>query len=445
MFLMFCSCLFAVIMAVFGEKELYRVPLFKTSLRACSTASCKGNGAVYRVSFTLFLFFLVHSMAVKKWMPFHWSWLNWKILMFIIVLIVTFFIPASFFRGYAEFARVASVFFLIIQVIVLLLWAMETADELQWKIDQVTEKVQNEEYEDEELAEAEMKAACCNRVILLLVTFGSLAVCITVWVFCFIWFGNDGAGCEGKETLIGVSIVLVIAIYALTLYAKHGSLFTTGIVALYVTYLLYSGLSSAEGSKCNQLARRNERSTMWLGIVFTALSLSYIGFSVSKNFTLCFDDDGPPEEEAAAAKASGGDGVDLEVALDAGATEKESNYDDLDEDADKKKKKKKSKSDDTGATEVDEDMAKYSAYENDVEQKQNFIFHVCMTFASLYVAMLYTNWATASANDSTARGRGSASLAVNIAAMFLVFGLYCWLLAAPMMFPDRFKHVDEEE
>ena len=102
----------------------------------------------------------------------------------------------------------------------------------------------------------------------------------------------------------------------------------------------------------------------------------------------------------------------------------------------KKKEKKRSGDDDDG-------MSGYSAAENALETRQNFLFHLCMTFASIYISMLYTNWATDTASDNTARGRGNASLGVNIAAQYLAFGLYTWLLVAPMICPDRFKDEDE--
>lgn len=92
------------------------------------------------------------------------------------------------------------------------------------------------------------------------------------------------------------------------------------------------------------------------------------------------------------------------------------------------KKKKKSKKSSRGEQLSEADRA---------ERRHNVIFHICMAFASIYISMLYTNWATDTANASSASGRGKVSLGVNIGAQWLSFILYMWTLCAPTLCPNR--------
>jgi len=153
--------------------------------------------------------------------------------------------------------------------------------------------------------------------------------------------------------------------------------------------------------------------SLWLGILITIAALCYAGFSVS-NATR------PKRQESSENETS----EELEV-----KKEKEhlgvSNYDDLEEGDEARKNKK----DDTNEQEKIE--------ADKIEKKHDVIFHLCMAFASVYFAMLFTNWATDTVGSNTATRRGNVSLGVNIASEWLCFVLYLWTLCAPKIFPER--------
>jgi len=80
----------------------------------------------------------------------------------------------------------------------------------------------------------------------------------------------------------------------------------------------------------------------------------------------------------------------------------------------------------------------------ELEQRDNLRFHLCMAFAAIYMSMLYTNWGTNTTNSVTAQGRGETALWINLSASWLAIILYLWTLIAPRLCPDRFG-VQEEE
>ncbi len=98
-FIMFIFSIFAVIMSLYGEKELWSNDLLNTSFKVCNSSTCEGNGSVYRVSFALFLFFLIHVVMVWMVLAFHWSFFFVKFLCLVAWLIASFFMDGDFFNG----------------------------------------------------------------------------------------------------------------------------------------------------------------------------------------------------------------------------------------------------------------------------------------------------------------------------------------------------------
>merc|ERR1711978_737609 len=66
------------------------------------------------------------------------------------------------------------------------------------------------------------------------------------------------------------------------------------------------------------------------------------------------------------------------------------------------------------------------------ERKANITFHVCMTFASIYMCMLYTGWGDDQIS-SDAKARGTTAMVVNILCVWVTAILYGWTLVAPKM------------
>jgi len=66
-------------------------------------------------------------------------------------------------------------------------------------------------------------------------------------------------------------------------------------------------------------------------------------------------------------------------------------------------------------------------------------FHLIFALASMYTAMLFTGWGTASEMEKDRIDIGWASVWIKTTAEWVMSFLYAWTLVAPAMFPDRFN------
>ena len=125
-------------------------------------------------------------------------------------------------------------------------------------------------------------------------------------------------------------------------------------------------------------------------------------------------------EEAEAKKAKGNYGADDSKSKDVESGDiEESNY--ADSDAESKDK----------AAEPKEIGARMS----------NVYFHLVMTLASCYIAMLLTSWGAGSTISTT----GKTSMYVNIVCQYATAVLFWWTLCAPMICPSRFVNDEDED
>lgn len=66
-------------------------------------------------------------------------------------------------------------------------------------------------------------------------------------------------------------------------------------------------------------------------------------------------------------------------------------------------------------------------------------FHFIFMIASMYVAMLLTNWNTVSQSDHLlVVGRSAVAMWVKVLTSWASLGLYAWTLLAPVVLSDRY-------
>ena len=71
-FLFFIAGIFSIVMSLYGEQQLN---LSFYSAKICNNETCVGNGSVFRVSFCLFIFELLHCLIIGGGaISFHWLW-----------------------------------------------------------------------------------------------------------------------------------------------------------------------------------------------------------------------------------------------------------------------------------------------------------------------------------------------------------------------------------
>jgi len=348
-------------------------------------------------------------------------------------LIATFWIPDTVFDGYAEFARIASAIFLLLQVIVLISWAWDVNDRIVVKINELQEeKACVNEAEQEKDLNRKIKL---YQFLLVLITLIVVAAIIILCLFMFRWFDKNSS-CSFGRTILIITIVLIFISICLPPLIQTGSIFTASVVGFYMAYLCYTGLSSYPRKQCNPFADKRDTASLWIGIIITAAAIAYVGFSTSKHEVLFPNDDMNPNKHTKINNTD--DDIELQVPKNKKQNDNDNDIDDNDDDTqdlndcngnDNDVEKKK-------GSDVVTDQSEASKAK--IEQRANVLFHLCMAFAAIYMCMLYTNWGTNVVSKTQANSRGRVSLWVNIASLWATFILYVWTLVAPRICPQRF-------
>jgi len=432
-FIIFIFSIFAVFMSLYGEDVLYRNHLLHIRLSVCESQSCQGNGSVYRTSFALFVFFMIQTIVVFFIASFHWNFFGWKMIFLIGFLVATFWIPDSVFDGYAEFARIASAIFLLLQVIVLISWAWDVNDRIVVKINELQEeKACVNEAEQEKDLNRKIKL---YQFLLVLITLIVVAAIIILCLFMFRWFDKNSS-CSFGRTILIITIVLIFISICLPPLIQTGSIFTASVVGFYMAYLCYTGLSSYPRKQCNPFADKRDTASLWIGIIITAAAIAYVGFSTSKHEVLFPNDDMNPNKHT---KINNTDD-DIELQVPKNKKQKNDNDNDIDDNDDDTQDLNDCNGNDNDVEKKGSDVVtdQSEASKAKIEQRANVLFHLCMAFAAIYMCMLYTNWGTNVVSKTQANSRGRVSLWVNIASLWATFILYVWTLVAPRICPQRF-------
>lgn len=365
------------------------------------------RGAVYRISFALFVFFLLHALlllftAFARLDRVRW-W--WHYLLYIGLLVACFAIPSPFYDdGWVNIARFVSAFFLFFQIVILIDFAYEwneswTSDEKGWFAP------------------------------LLAVSAVMLAGCVALWVLYFIWFG--GSGCPRNNFLVAWTVIQCVIATALAvspLAEGNGGILPAAVLSLYMTWLAYSGLES-DPSGCNGISSQDTLHLI-LGLIIGALSLVYAAWNVSTNNTLFGGEEEIPANEAAA-------NGDVEMAQHTAAANG-ANTTTTDTTTTNTTIDNTTPSAVSPSLSADADSARHLA-------RRNFRLHVLMCLASAYMAMLLTNWGSSQqARDSESGShsqqsydQGTESLFIKFATQWLTFFTFVWALIAPKVLTNR--------
>ncbi|CAG9328271.1 SERINC3_1 [Blepharisma stoltei] len=261
-----------IIAAGFGILFLYEgknmmTPWTKYGLVNCdgnSESVCLGVQTVYRESFALALFFLLMlflSIPGGKFSAIinQGAWI-FKTLIIIAIFIITFFIDNAFFDVWREICRYVSMFFLVIQIIILIDFAYT------WNEDWLNKY---------EVSSSKGYWGFC------LFFFSGLAwsLSITIIALCYYWFGTSSE-CGVNIFLITLTLALgsIFTVMSLTPLVENGSLLTSSIVNIYIVWLCWYGLVS-DTSNCNSWNdTKSTGLTIAFGLLVLMIMLLYISF-----------------------------------------------------------------------------------------------------------------------------------------------------------------------
>jgi len=425
--------------------------------------ACKGDGAVYRISMGLFLWFVFLTCGTLFGSrQFHIGWWGIKVLLFLVLIVGAFFIPNDVFGagasadgsqisggyGYAQFSRVISALFLISQIVAFIDFAYH------WNGSWVEKAYGGVDDDESELVDRRWLAgilACC--ALLLIMSVVGIAL-------LYVFYG----ACSLSAVFITLTALAVVGFTVLqvTTADSDSSLLTSSVVAIYCVYLCWSSVNSNPAS-CNPGASGSDDPGMIaLGMLVAAFSLGWTCYSATASATTVTSGSAAASEEAANASVAddmsqplnGGRGAttnklsrEIEHKADVGVSE-----DNKDSDA---KEDAMERAEDIADVDEDDGGAVQPGDAGGVQPDSRlWYFHVVMAAGALYMAMLLTNWGTGSVQDEpstspSASGSsggkvivhssstGLAQMWVKIISQWLAIAIYVWTLIAPRCFPDR--------
>lgn len=368
---------------------------------------CLGVSAVYRMSlalailfFLMFLACLPRSEFSKKMNEGFWPM---KILIIFALFFVFFFVSNSFFEGYSDFAKFMGLFFLIFQIIMLI--------DLFYLCGERMKTYYDEGYQ------------YCGPI--LIVSAATLYVGNLIFtIFNFIWFASN-SGCGVNIFIIILNIVFTIlhTILSVSGISKNGSLITSGLQSMYLTYLTWAGLSSNPEGSCNSFLASDTVmiTSLVIGFMLILVTLIYLTFS-------------SPEENTKNVATGGRQKPEKNNLIENRKNDSDEEGEE-EEDDEEEKRNDGERNKQSLEQEKQETSKKLKAYQNN----QYIDFHLVMMVSSIYISMLLTNWGSPSIDSKTidAFKPSSTSYWVQITASWIGSLLYSWTLVAPRVLPDR--------
>ncbi|KAF4571365.1 hypothetical protein EYR40_007826 [Pleurotus pulmonarius] len=411
----------------------------------CAGDKCYGVLAVHRICFALSLFHLILSTSLvgvqdtkDKRASIQNGWWGPKVLLWIILVIISFFIPNGFFMFWGNYVSLIGATIFILLGLVLLVDFAHSYSEMcldKWENSPTNSNMW--------------------QYILVGSTAAMYAFAITLTGVMYGFFANSGCTLNRFFISFNLALCLVITIMCIhpTIqeYNPRSGLAQSGMVAAYCTYLIVSAVSNhahaAQG--CNPLLKAGgtRTTTVVLGGIFTFVAIAYsttraatqsraLSGSSKKSGALHL----PIDNEIAGHAEMGVVNTQpgrmespryqaLLAAVEAGAIPASA----LDEEDDEEEEEE------LGETRDDERTGTRYNYS---------WFHIIFAIAAMYVAMLLTDWNVVSKNpigDAPADpdsdvyiGRSEVAMWMRVVSSWVCMLLYMWSLLAPVLMPDRF-------
>jgi len=351
----------------------------------CSSDSCKGYWAVYRVTFSMAVFFaalmLLTSCKSKTAAQLHLGFWLGKILVLAALFAGALFLPNDVFGVYAWVARFVAPLFILFMLIMFIDFGYNTN----------TLFVEKDEAED-------VFFGCANggntyKAFLLLLTLLLFAAAFTGTGFMYSQFPGGG-DCAFNTLAITLNLVfgIVTSAIGMTKVAPHASVFVSALVTAYTTWMTAGALSSFPLKECNPSLNNDGAGWMVLSCVVVLIAIAYIAKSINRWTTNATG--------IASGSSVGKVGAeDVTVMVD-----------------------------DARGGGADE-----------IEPQAFGFYHLLMLATSLYLAMLLTDWGVDHGSDveETPHNVGFASAWLKLSFTWLCSILYLWTLIAPRCCPDR--------
>jgi serine incorporator 1/3 len=229
-------------------------------------------------------------------------------------------------------------------------------------------------------------------------------------------------GCGLNNTVIAISVLLIIAILTAQLSGTEGSLLTSACVSAWTSYLCYAAVSKNPDVACNPNSGEGTIFSMILGLSITMMSLLWTGWSYTAADTLRNNDNDEDDDNAVPSAKS-----DKPKPTTVGGIVVGANDDDVEADT-------RDNDDPPGATAAGQQRTSHGNVTNN-----SWRLNIVLAVIACWAAMTLTHWGQVQGNDGIIANPsvGKVSLWMMVVAQWLVLSIYLWTLLAPRLFPNR--------
>ncbi|KAI0046566.1 TMS membrane protein/tumor differentially expressed protein [Auriscalpium vulgare] len=406
----------------------------------CAGGKCYGVLAVHRVCFALSLFHAILSLSLigvkdtrDKRAALQNGWWGPKVLLWLILVAVSFFIPNGFFMFWGNYVSlIGATVFILLGLVLLVDFAHSWSETCL------------ENWENSNNSNL-------WQWILIGSTAGMYAGTIAMTGVLYGYF--SASGCTLNRFFISFNLALAILITIICVHPvvqehnPRSGLAQSSMVAVYCTYLVMSAVGNHSHETCNPFrngaASGTRTSVVVLGALFTFLAIAYSTTRAAtqsralvgkKKGGVRLPDDEEGHEVSVVSTQPGRTETPryqaLLAAVEAGAIPASALNEDEDEDD-------------------EDDVVSESRDDERSGTRYNYSwFHIIFVLGAMYVAMLLTDWnvikSTSSPGDDgddVYIGRSETAMWMRIVSSWVCMLLYIWSLLAPVMFPDRFSDV----
>jgi len=428
---------------------------------SCPEDTCYGVLAVHRICFALTLFHVILALLLlkvrntrQKMAVIQNGWWGPKVLIWLLLVFSTFFIPNGFFMFYSRYiAWLGSMVFIFFGLVLLVDFAYVFGDYVLSEIEKCADMVDWR------------SKLWVYTLITVPLSMHLLTIAISIVDLTF--FGVSGCGLNRFFIIFNLILCFIVTCISLHPAVREvnssSGVIQSGVVVIYCTQLVTSAVANHDegDSRCNPLTKLQEgteTSMVVLGALMTLLAVAYTTFRAgtrSFEFTGMMNEsadtgyvalqDADPERPLPAPITSQPKKKDplriqaIQAAVDEGslpasALEQElrQNQDDDDDDHNRE---------DFGSQDKDDETIKVRYHYSS--------FHFIFVLATMYVAMLLTHWniVTRSGHESDDNatpvkiGHSTATMWMRIISSWVCMVIYAWTLIAPVVFPDRFSGI----
>ncbi|CDW96812.1 hypothetical protein [Sporisorium scitamineum] len=398
---------------------------------------CYGVLAVHRITFALSLFHFILGMLLigvkdtrTKRAAIQNGWWGPKVLSWLLLTLLMFFIPNGFFVFWANyFSLIFASIFIVVGLVLLVDFAHSWSETC--------------------LDRWEQTESDFWKFTLIGSTLGMYAAAITLTGVLYGFFASSG--CSLNQFFISLNLALIVVLTVLSISPQvqeanpRSGLAQSSMVAAYCTYLIASAVMNRDNAECNPITRGRggsaKTTTVVLGAVFTFLAIAYsTSRAATQSKTLvgkrraAFNESRPPSGYGPLATRES-----LDNSSGAVVTDQPTKKDSL-----RIQALMAATRSELGMGDEDDDERQGTRYNYS-------FFHFVFAIAACYTAMLLTDWRFVRLGGPSPDpsedgapiayiGRSTTAMWMRVMSSWLCICIYTWSLVAPVLLPDRFGY-----